>query len=152
MQVFVAGTILFDNQNEIRGTALGLNGTFWGLVPNLGNFAVSGGIDAMLYLRSTGEDYDFDQGENNFGANFALGMGPTFLLSRELNLVTFVTLAPGVSKEDALRYMIRGRFKYSEDFYLSREVDGLGVLPSERVVGSQKDPEIVVQFVPLIEE
>jgi hypothetical protein len=152
LHVLLGPSSLVDTQDEIVGTALGLNVTLWGLVPKRPNLGVVGVFDTMLFLRSSSDVYDFAGGDNTFCFNIGFGFGHAFLLSREINLETFIAAAVGESAADVFTYVVARAYGYSENFDLIGAVDSLGVLPEERVEGSDERAEIVVQYLPLNKE
>jgi hypothetical protein len=151
LHLLVGPSVLVDTQDEISGTALGLNVTLWGLVPNRPNLGVMGAFDTMMFLHSNSDVYDFEGGENIFGFNIAFGFGHAFLLSREIHLKTFFVQA-GELPQDLFTYIVSGTYEYSENFDLIGAVDSFGVLPWEKGEGSSDEGEILYQYLPLKKE
>lgn len=152
LHLLVGPSVLVDTQDEIFGTALGLNVTLWGLVPKKPNLGVMGVFDTMLFLRSNSDVYDFDGGDNTFGFNTSFGFGYAPLLSREIHLKTFFVQLVNKLPRDIFTYMVAGTYEYSENFDLIGAVDSFGVLPWEKVEGSDEEGEILYQYLPLKKE
>ena len=149
---FLCGpSLLVNTQDEIFGTALGLNVPLWGLVPKRPNLGVMGAFDTMLFLRSSSDVYDFAGGDNTFGFNIAFCFGHAFLLSREIHLETFFVQV-GELPQDLFTYIVAGTCEYSENFDLTGAVDSFGVLPWEKVEDTDEEGEVLYQYLPLKKE
>jgi len=154
LHVLLGPTALVDRQNEIMGTAVGLNATLWGLVPKRANLGVVGIIDTVLYVHSSNDAYTYDEKRNNFGFNLVHGYGYAFLLSRQIQLETFAD-AQVYNEEDLEKifgYGISCTYLYNESFDLVETVDSCGVLPWKKEVDPANPGEIQIRYLPLVRE